>query len=344
MRLDPSKVAGARRVTELPRFVQPQLATLVEDVPQGDEWSHEIKFDGYRALARIEDGKAEIRSRNDKDWTDAYSVLAEELAALPVDSAILDGEVVAMSPDGTTSFEALRHTPRVTGRRGAEHSRTDPLVYYAFDLLYLDGYALLDSPLENRRDLLRRLLGQEAGHDRVRYSDCVAGDGAAVLEQACSLGLEGVVSKKATGRYRAGARGPDWVKTKCRLEQEFVIGGFTDAAGTRAGFGALLLGVYTPTGLRYVSKVGTGFDDRLLRELGAQLRTLEVTQPPFSDNLPPGQPGVHWVRPELVAQVSFMQWTSSGGLRHASFKGLREDKAAKDVVAELPAGNAARPK
>jgi bifunctional non-homologous end joining protein LigD len=346
MHPDPSKVAGARKVAELPRFVQPQLATLVEKAPQGEEWSHEIKFDGYRALARIENGAIEIRSRNGKEWTDAYRVLADELAALPIHDAILDGEVVAQSPDGTTNFEGLRHLARVPSRETAGRGRregggrehfVDRLVYYVFDLLYLDGYELLGAPLEARRGLLRQLLDHAAGHNRIQFSDHIAGDGAAVLEHACSLGLEGVVSKKTVGRYQPGVRGADWVKTKCRHEQEFVIGGFTDPAGARVGFGALLLGVNDKKGLRYVSKVGTGFDDQLLRDLGRRLRALEIDEPPFGENLPSDDRDVHWVRPELVAQVSFLEWTSSGGIRHASFKGLREDKSASDVVAERPA-------
>ena len=340
--MDPSKVSGARKAQELPRFVSPQLATLVQEAPRGGEWSHEIKFDGYRALARIENGASEIRSRNDKDWTDAYGVLADELAALPVRSAMLDGEVVVQSPDGTTSFEGLRHLARVTGRKaaasggGGREGFTDRLLYYVFDLLYLDGYDLLGAPLQQRRALLKQMLDQATGSTAAYGSrDQIVGDGAAVLEQACGLGLEGVVSKKTAGRYQPGVRGPDWVKTKCRHEQEFVVGGFTDPAGTRVGFGALLLGVNDERGLRYVSRVGTGFDDGLLGRLGKRLRGLEIDEPPFATNLPAEQPGVHWVRPELVAQVSFLEWTSSGGLRHPSFKGLREDKSAREVVAEV---------
>jgi bifunctional non-homologous end joining protein LigD len=333
MRPDPSKVAGAHKVAELPRFVPPQLATLVEQAPDGDDWSHEIKFDGYRALARIEGGASELRSRNDKDWTDAY---------------MLDGEVVVQAADGTTSFEGLRHLARVTGREtatragaGTREDFASRLVYYAFDLLFLDGYDLRDTPLVERRTLLKQLLDQPGEHSRIRFSDHIAGDGAAVLQQACSLGLEGVVSKKSAGRYQPGVRGPDWVKTKCRQEQEFVIGGFTDPAGTRAGFGALLLGVNGHGGLRYVSRVGTGFDDRLLRDLGTRLRALEIDRPPFEQNLPGDLSSMHWVKPELVAQVSFLEWTSNGGLRHASFKGLREDKSAQEVVAEVPASDRA---
>lgn len=339
--MDPSTLKGARKVTEMPRFVRPELATLVQEAPRGDEWLHEVKFDGYRALARIEDGSVEMRSRNDVDWTGPYRVLAEELAGLPVKSAILDGEVVLQLPDGTTSFEALRHLPLSdpgeTGRGGRRASGAGRLLYYVFDLLYLDGYDLLDVAIENRRALLRELLAQASGDGRILFSEDIPGDGAAVFAEACALGLEGVVSKKAATRYRPGGRGTEWVKMKCRHEQEFVIGGFTDPAGSRTGFGALLLGVGGNRGLRYVSKVGTGFDEGLLRDLGRRLRAMEISEPPFDENLPKDRRGFHWVRPELVAQVSFLEWTEGGGLRHPSFKGLREDKSAGEVVAERPA-------
>jgi len=340
--LDPSKLPGARR-SEVPRFVSPQLATLVEEVPPGPDWAHEVKFDGYRALVRIEDGRSQILSRTQKDWTVAYDPLAVEAATLPVTSAILDGEVVALTPDGRTSFESLRHLARVpaksAGKRpaggGVRLDLAARLAFYAFDLLYLDGFDLTKAPLEERRKLLSRLL-ERAGGDRIRFSDHLTGDGPAILREACALGLEGVVSKRSGRPYRPGVRGPDWVKTKCRQEQEFVIGGFTDPAGSRVGFGALLLGVYEGPALRYVSKVGTGFDDRTLVELGERLRALETARPPFSTGLPPKNDGVHWVQPVLVAQISFMEWTSSGGIRHASFKGLREDKQPVAVSAEIP--------
>jgi bifunctional non-homologous end joining protein LigD len=348
MPLDPAKLTGARKAPRVPRFVPPELATLVKQAPRGDDWSHEIKFDGYRAIATIENGVSQIRSRNDKDWTAAYQVLAAELAKLPVKNAIVDGEVVAQSPDGKTSFEALRHVARKVAaaapRRGGTGGReqagtlegvTGRLVYYAFDLLFLDDYDLLDVPLQERRALLRQLLerGQRGG--RIRFSDVIAGDGPTVLRQACGLGLEGVVSKRSASHYRPGVRGTEWVKAKCRHEQEFVIGGFTDPRGGREGFGALILGLNGDRGFRYVSKVGTGFDDKLLRDLGRRLRALEIDDPPFDTSLPKDHAGMHWVRPELVAQVSFLEWTSNGGIRHAVFEGLREDKRATEVFAEV---------
>jgi len=353
--VDISTLKGARKVAELPRFVPPQAATLVQRAPDGEDWLHEIKFDGYRALARIDNGSAEIRSRNDKDWTQAYAMLAAEMSGLPVENAILDGEVVVQLPDGTTSFEALRRVPREAGEkprrsRGAEgpdatgksgnagpsSDAAGRLLYYAFDLLYLNGYALLDVPIEQRRRLLAELLARPGEGGRILFSEHIPGDGPSLLAKACALRLEGVVSKRASTPYRPGVRGSDWVKTKCHREQEFVIGGYTDPSGTRTGFGALLLGVYHDGRLRYVSKVGTGFDERLLLRLGARLREMEVKDPPFDENLPRNRAGFHWVRPELVAQVEFLEWTAAGGIRHPSFKGLREDKAAQEVTAEKP--------
>ncbi len=279
--LDPSALQGARAASPMLRFVRPELATLVAQAPEGDAWLHEVKFDGYRVLSRVDHGKVEMYSRNDKDWTGHYRVLADELARLPVESAMLDGEVVVQMPDGTTDFQALQavlgadsHGRSQDGAGAGSDSveTAGRLVYYVFDLLYLNGYELIDVTLEERRELLRRLLSRVPEGGRILYSDHIAGQGSAFAEQACLHGLEGVVSKKAGSRYRPGARGGEWLKTKCRLEQEFVIGGWTDPSGTRIGFGALLLGVYEDGALRYVGKVGTGFSEKLLRELGERLR------------------------------------------------------------------------
>ena len=333
--LDASALPGARPVGEMPRFVKPELATLVKAAPEGDVWLHEIKFDGYRALSRIEAGHAEMYSRNDRDWTGHFRLLADELARLPVQTAMLDGEVVVQMPDGTTSFQELQHM--LGAGAGAVAEAGGRLLYYVFDLLYLNGYELLDSPIEARKELLKGLLARQPSGfsaSRIQFSQHIVGDGDAFLQEACRLGLEGMVSKRTGTRYRAGVRGPEWQKAKCSEEQEFVIGGFTDPAGTRVGFGALLLGVHEAGRLRYVGKVGTGFSDQLLRSLGERLRGLETDTPPFDSDIARAPKRCHWAKPQLVAQVAFAEWTKEGGLRHPSFKGLREDKLAAEVTEE----------
>lgn len=350
--LDPSTLPGARAVTAMPGFVKPQLATLVSEVPLGEGWRHEVKFDGYRIVARIEEGRVRMYSRNEKDWTGRYGVLADELAALPVQSAMLDGEVVVQTPAGRTDFQALQNASGFRRRgaaaeeragadsRGAAAGRVgDPegggrLLYYVFDLLYLDGHELLTAPLDERRELLRRLVARLPEGGRIVFSEHMTGQGPALAEEACRQGLEGVVSKKSGSPYRPGERGGDWLKTKCRQEQEFVVGGFTDPGGTRVGFGALLLGVWEGSRLRYVGKVGTGFDERLLRELDGRLRDMESERSPFDLQAERAPKGAHWVRPELVAQVAFSEWTRDAGLRHPSFKGLRADKSPEEIVVE----------
>ncbi len=324
---DPAEVPGARR-TALPKFVQPQLATLVERPPEGDGWLHELKHDGYRILARVEHRRAQLFSRNARDWTEKFPTVAEALGRLPVEQAILDGEITVLLPDGTSSFQALQNF-------GAAAARGQ-LAYMVFDLLYLDGRDLTGARLEDRKAALARLLA--SANDRaavLRYSDHVVGAGADFFAHACKLGLEGIVSKKRDAPYR-GTRGPEWLKIKCLKQQEIVIGGYTEPEGSRIGIGALLGGVYESGRLVYVGKIGTGFDNRMLRDLQQRLSRLEQKTSPFASR-PAGAARAHWVKPELVAQVSFSEWTSDGKLRHPAFQGLREDKPADAVVRERPA-------
>ena len=277
-RLDPSLVNGAKRAATLPRFIRPELAKLVDRSPVGDQWLHEVKFDGYRIISRIETGTVKLYTRNEQDWTSRYKVLAEQLARLPVEDAVLDGEVVVQLPDGTTSFQALQDP----GREEASEAG-GRLVYYVFDLLHLNGYNLLDAAIQDRKELLRRLLPGGSKGGCVLFSEHVSGqkEGADLLEHACGFGLEGVVSKAAHTRYRPGTRGNDWLKTKCRHEQEFVIGGYTDPAATRAGFGALLLGVHENGELRYVGKVGSATEEHRDRRLSVRPRSEEASVRPL---------------------------------------------------------------
>jgi bifunctional non-homologous end joining protein LigD len=317
---------------------EPQLATLVAAPPSGDQWIHEIKFDGYRIGCHIRNGRVTLTSRNGKDWTAAFPQVVEAASRLKVDEALLDGEVAAVLPDGRTSFQAMQQ------RGGAGTS----LVYFVFDLLHLNDEGTARQPLEDRKARLRKLIGGSQ-KGRIRYSEHVGGDGSKVLEQACRLELEGIISKRRDLPSMPG-RGGAWLKIKCIRRQEFVIGGFTDPKGSRAGIGALLLGYYAggraaddrsaaaragDAPLVFAGRVGTGFSHAFAVELRSKLDALAVSAPPFT---PPPPRAVsktsHWVAPKLVCEVSFTEWTSDGQLRHPAFQGLRRDKTPADVVRE----------
>ena len=316
------EIPGAEK-RRLPKEVEPQLATLVEEPPAGDEWLHEIKFDGYRILARCDAGEVQLLSRNGKDWTERFPEIASLLAGLPVKGALLDGEVVAFAPDGSTSFRRLQES--------LSAERTAHLVYHAFDLLHLNGFDLSRTPQLERKEALRSLLEAAGmvGHGLVRYTDHLEGKGPAFFQQACGLGLEGIICKRRDARYGAG-RTKQWLKVKCTRHVELLVGGFTDPSGSRSGFGALLLGAYDDDGkLVYAGRVGTGFSDRQLKTLHERLLELEVKKPPFAE--PPPKRGVHWVSPVLVAEVEFTEWTRDGSLRHPSFRGLREDRDPEEI-------------
>src|SRR6266508_5459509 len=318
-------VSGAREGT-LPDFVAPQLATLVGRAPAGEDWLHEIKLDGYRVLARIERGRARLLTRSGQDWTARFPGVAAAAERLRAKGALLDGEVVILDAHGISHFQSLQEA--------LSQGRTQDLVYFVFDLLHLDGRDLRSLPLSARKALLARLL--HGSGKTIRYSEHVEGQGDSFYDKACSMGLEGIISKQKDAPYRSG-RGTAWVKVKCVASQEFVIVGFTEPKGTRAGFGALLLGVYDKDGaLTYVGRVGTGFDTRSLKALHEKLQGLERERFPLR-SLPSGSTrDVHWVEPKLVADVAFTEWTRDGILRHPTFHGLREDKPAREVVRELP--------
>jgi bifunctional non-homologous end joining protein LigD len=321
--------ARPRAAPALPRRFAPQLATLVERPPPGPEWLHEMKYDGYRVLCRVEDGHARLYSRNGNDLTRRMAAIARAIERLPgLVDGWLDGEVVALSADGRTSFPALQ--------AALSDARDQDLIYYLFDLPYWNGRDLRAEALAARKQRLATLLSAQTAGEQLRVSDHVRGKGDVFYQQACAFGLEGVVSKRVDAPYRSG-RTSDWLKAKCRLRQEFVVAGYTDPAGGRAGLGALVLGVYeTGNALRYCGRVGTGFDDRTLRELRTRLEHLGTQASPFAAPLPrEARKGVHWVRPELVVDVEFAGWTHEGYVRQASYQGVREDKRPRDVVREV---------
>jgi bifunctional non-homologous end joining protein LigD len=325
-------LVGARP-RAMPTKPQAELATLVRQPPEGDEWLHEIKFDGYRMFCCVRQGKTRLISRSGQDWTARFGPVADAAGRLPVDTAVLDGEVVVLDEQGVSQFQLLQNE---LGKRG-QAPRTRALLYYAFDLVYLDGLDLTGVILQDRQERLEALLKKGRLAPRIQFSGHVVGSGPEFFQQACRSRLEGIVSKRRDSLYVPG-RGPDWLKSKCRQTEEFVIGGFTRPEGTRIGFGALLLGYFRKNGdLIYAGRVGTGFGDRFLRELTARLKELEQPQSPFAKGSPDiPRKGVRWVRPALVGQVEFSNWTDDGILRQAAFQGMREDKPARDVVLERP--------
>jgi bifunctional non-homologous end joining protein LigD len=322
-RLRLAELAGAVR-GPMPRTQPLALAMVVESPPGGDEWLHEIKHDGYRIVARIEEGEVRLVSRNGKDWTKEFPQVARAIGRLPAGTALLDGEVAAVLPSGATSFQALQ-------RRAMGGSA--PLVYFAFDLLHLDGWDLRGVRLEERKEVLRRIL--EKAPDTLRLSDHVRGQGAVFFEKVREAGLEGVVSKRAGSPYREG-RGGDWRKSKCRLTQEMVVGGWTPSSDGRGSIGALLVGFYEGGQLVYAGKVGSGFSERLLDDLQRRLEARRREACPFVEAPAELRQEIHWVEPDLVAQVEFSEWTDEGRMRQPVFLGLREDRDARHVVREMP--------
>jgi bifunctional non-homologous end joining protein LigD len=316
----------ARRSATRPPISELALATLVDAAPEGPEWLHEQKFDGYRILAQRERGTVRLLSRRFKDWTAAFPTVASAVAKLPAGHAVIDGEVAAVLPDGRTSFQAL------------QNPASAEIVYFVFDVLAIDGDDLAALPLEQRKARLEKLVKTRGKPGVIRYSDHVIGRGGEFFALACRRGLEGIVSKRRDRPYQPG-RSTAWLKTKCLLRQELVIGGFTDPEGSRVGLGALLVGHYDHGRLVYAGKVGTGFSQAKLVELRRLLAPLERDRSAFSPEPPRAWTGGsrHWVAPELVAEIAFSEWTNDGRLRHPSFQGLRRDKPAREVVRETPA-------
>src|SRR5262245_2094261 len=309
------------------------LATLVDETPSDTSWLFEIKYDGVRVLATRVGDEIELRGRSGQIFTTRYPEVTAALHALPLESFVLDGEVVALDERGRSSFQRLQERMGLTRPADIERARGEvPVSAAFFDALALDGRDLRRLPLEARKECLKLLLPPRGV---VYYGDHVVEHGADFLAAACEQGLEGIVAKKRDSPY-AAKRSRDWLKIKCQLRQEFVIGGYTVPQGTRAHFGALHLGLYERGELVYVSKVGTGFDERALKTIGEKLRPLARPTSPFARGTPGGR-GHHWVEPRLVGEVRFTEWTRDGGIRHPAFLGLRDDKRPEDCVRETPA-------
>ena len=326
--IDPSSLPGAHPASQ-PETVAPQLARLVSEVPRGEDWLHEIKFDGYRLIGALKNGSVRLWTRHGQDWTERFAPVARAIAALPVSQAIIDGEIVVLDPQGLSDFQSLQNV--LKGQGGGQ------LAYYLFDLVHCQGFDLSRTPLHARKELLRQLLTGVDPAALLRYSDHIRGEGERVFRHACRFALEGIVSKRADSPYQS-KRSANWLKVKCLQRQEFVIGGYSEPAGSRTGFGALLVG-YADEGkeLVYAGKVGTGFSDQTLVHLARELHRRKSAKSPFRNPLRGREAReVHWVRPELVAEIEFSEWTQDGRLRHPSFKGLREDRPAAEIVRELP--------
>jgi bifunctional non-homologous end joining protein LigD len=328
-RIDPKKLPGARKAP-MPEFIPPQLATLVSEPPAGDEWLHELKFDGYRMLCYLSRGKARFLSRNGKDWTEKFPNLSEAVKDFPAATAILDGEIVIVDKEGRSSFQKLQQSMK---------SSSSAFVFQIFDLVYLDGFNITGTPLRERKAVLQELLTSgkfKGAKGRLRYSDHVEGNGPQFFKQACEFGIEGIVSKLADSPYES-TRNRNWLKTKCIKRQEFVIAGYTPSKKGFPGFGSLILGVYDKGKLIYSGRVGTGFSIKQRLEIQKKLDRISQSTMPFA--VKPKDPGLrdaHWAKPLLVAEVEFTEWTADGSIRHPSFQGLREDKKPTEIVREVP--------
>jgi bifunctional non-homologous end joining protein LigD len=316
-----------------PEFIPPMKPKILSTPPPGEGWIYELKFDGYRVIAVVNEGSVKLYSRNEKILS--FPEIREAVAQLELKNGVLDGEVVALDDQGRPSFQLLQ---------AREMGEPAPICYYLFDILNLEGRDLRGLPLTRRKEILQRLM--EGVADPLRFSDSFTESPSAILDQIKSHGLEGIIGKKAQSRYEAGLRSGAWVKVKCTNEQEFVIGGCTEPQGSRSYFGSVLVGYYEAGKLKFAGKVGTGFNEKLLASLYKQFEAIRITQCPFVD-LPSKSAGrwsqgitpsqmkkCTWVKPELVCQVKFSEWTRDNRLRQPVFLGLRKDKAAEEVVRE----------
>jgi len=344
------KAAGNRRrafaqrpvLNDLPQaktgFRAPMKPTLASDLPKGGDWLYEIKFDGYRVIAVKNGTETRLFSRNEKDVTATFPEIVEAVSRLPVDQVIIDGEAVALTKNGISSFQLLQN-------RGNAGLQRPPIYCYAFDLLHLEGRDTTGLPLTERKALLEELL--RSGDDTLRFSAGIEAEPDFFLAQAEKLGLEGIIAKKVDSTYEVGRRSRSWLKIKIHQQQEFVVGGYTRPKGSRSRFGALLVGLYEDDDLEYVARVGTGFNEKKLEEAYQKFQKLKTDECPFN-NLPANRHkwggGLStaemkecvWLRPEMVCQIKFSEWTGDHSLRHPVFLGFRDDKPARQVRRERP--------
>jgi len=316
----------------MPAFTPPMLATLAKHAFSDTAWVFEAKLDGQRSLLWRRRSTVRLITRNEKDFTSHYPDLAEAVLRSDTAPLIADGEIVAFRGE-VTSFSTLQERMQ-NARPSAAQVAAVPVVFYLFDLIWFDGYDLSALPLVARKSLLHRAIVFD---DAVRFSEHLDEEGEVAFRAACEKGWEGLIAKNASAPYTHG-RSNDWLKFKCVSEQEFVVLGWTDPGGSRSGLGALLVGYYEEGELQFGGKVGTGFGERELAMLTGRLTPLERTDPPIADAKGLSMRGVHWVRPELVAQVGFSEWTPDGKLRHPRYLGLRDDKRPKQVVRERASG------
>jgi DNA ligase D-like protein (predicted ligase) len=306
-----------------PDWINPMLATLTERRFSDKDWIFEKKLDGVRAIAYRNNNEIRLLSRNKLSFNTSYANVVERLRSQTSRSFIIDGEIVALEK-GESSFSKLQQRMKLRGS-----NRPMAIYYFVFDLLYLDGYDLQELPLIERKKILRKAIDFD---QRIRFTPHRVAEGEAYYEEACRLGWEGLIAKRAESVYVSG-RSPEWLKFKCSKQQEFVIVGYTDPQGARTGFGALLVGFYSGSNLMYAGKVGTGFNTETLRTLTKKLKSIEVSTPIVKGKGLPRK-NAHWVKPELVAQIAFTEWTSDNKLRHPRFLGLRQDKSPREVIQE----------
>ena len=320
----PEEAKGKLKEAKEPDWVDPMLATLTEERFSREGWIYEPKYDGERVLTYKLGKDVSLKSRNEKELGGGYPEIVKAMERQEHEF-IADGEVVAFA-DGRTSFEELQKRIGLHDIRATEQGV--PVFYYLFDLVYLDGYDLRNLELRYRKVLLKKAIKFE---DPLRFTPHVEKEGVPFYKEMCAKGWEGAIAKDLSSDY-VGTRSRNWLKFKCVEEQELVIGGFTDPQGSRIGFGALLVGYYNDGILRYAGKVGTGYDNETLENLSYELKSIEMKQSPFNDDV--DENDAHWVKPKLVAEIGFTEWTKTGKLRHPRFKGLRRDKSAREVLRE----------